>query len=176
MSIFIHFIIKCISHIYYSYTNVRKGHPHACTDAHACLIFLKKHITIQSEGYSWRMLYRCKVTFGPLCMCYHTFSLHNKAAVNKPAGKLLSLKWKPHHDELLSTVYCRNGYLGTWSYVANTLTLAAEHMPKHTEQWKIKNTASHIIQTQTDSYSMGFFLGVKWLEHEAGQKLYLLCS
>jgi hypothetical protein len=30
-----------------------------------------------------------------------TFSLHNKLAVCKPALKLLSLKWKPHRDELL---------------------------------------------------------------------------
>jgi hypothetical protein len=56
-------------------------------------------------------------------MCYHTFSLHNKHTVYKPEVKLLI--WKPHHIELLSTVYEVNGYLETWSDFANTLGTSA---------------------------------------------------
>jgi len=48
----------------------------------------KKHVTIQSEGYSWWIPYRWEVTFGPFCICYHNFSLQNKPAVYKPAVKL----------------------------------------------------------------------------------------
>jgi hypothetical protein len=51
-------------------------------------------------------------------------------------------------------------------------------LPKHSvlrvEGRKIKNTASHIVQTHTDSYSTGSFPGVKRPEREAGQKLYFL--
>jgi len=35
------------------------------------------------------------------------------AGCYKPPLKLLSLKWKPHRDELLTAVYRRNGYLET---------------------------------------------------------------
>jgi len=37
------------------------------------------------------MLYRCAVTFGPLYMCYHTPSLHNKPAVYNSAVTSLAL-------------------------------------------------------------------------------------
>ena len=47
---------------------------------------------------------------------------------------------------MLSTVQSQNEYLETWSAFA--LQLAAEHMPECTDQWKIKNTTSHIIQRQ----------------------------
>jgi len=36
----------------------------------------------------------------------------------------------------------------------SALQLAVKHIPVGTDQQKIKNTASHIIQTHTDSYSM----------------------
>jgi len=73
-------IIKYISHIYSSYTNVRKGKPRACRDLRTCLIFLKKQVTIQYEGCSGQILYRCEATFGPCYMSYHTFSMHNNPA------------------------------------------------------------------------------------------------
>ena len=90
MRLFKYFRIKYISHIYSSYTNVRKGHPRACTvERSTCLIFFflkKKHVWIQSEGRSWLLPYRCEATFGPFYeyMYYHTLSLHNKPAVYKP--------------------------------------------------------------------------------------------
>jgi hypothetical protein len=61
MRILRYIIIKYISHFYCSYTNVRKGHPRACTDARTCLIFFfKKRLCIQSGGCSWRMLIGAK--------------------------------------------------------------------------------------------------------------------
>jgi len=65
---------------------------------------------------------------------YYTFSLNNKPAVYRPAGNLLSLKWQPYRDELLSTVYRRNGYLETLSDCANTFSTSAS-----------KNTCQNVL-------------------------------
>ena len=145
------FYNETISHIYFSYTNVRKGHPRACTDARTCLIFLKKKkevTTVQSEQCYWRMLYRGEVTFGPFYMRCHTLSL-NKPAVYKPAVKLMPLKWKAHRDELLFTVYRRTGCSKT-----TVRFCAFEHTSARTDRWKIKNIASHIVQNHTEFYSI----------------------
>lgn len=120
--------------------------------------FFKNHVTGQSEGCSWRMLYRWEVTFGPFCICSHTFSLHNKPAVYKLAVKLLCLKWKPHRNESLSTFIVG---MVTWKPgqilpTHSVLQLAVEHRPECSDPWKIKNTASHVVQIHTDLFD-GFF-------------------
>jgi hypothetical protein len=106
------------------------------------------------------------VTFGSFHICYHILSLQ-KPAVYKPAVKFVPLKWKPHRDELLSPVYRRNGYSET-----PVKFCAMEHTTERTDRRKIKNTASHIVQNHTESYSKGPFLGVK--QPERGQT-YICC-
>jgi len=141
MNLFRYLIIKCISPIYCSCTNVKKDHPRSCTDARTCLRFLKKTHNNSVRGI---FLKNAKIILAPCCMCLHTFSLHNKPAVYKPAVKLLSLKWKPHRDESLSTVYRPNWYLVTRSGFANTFsTSAGSKTPAKTSSpMKIKKTAT----------------------------------
>jgi hypothetical protein len=163
MSIFRYAIIKYISHIYCSNTNVRKGNTCTCTDERTCLIFLIKQVTIQSEGCSRWMLYRCEATFGPFYMSYHTFSLHNNPAAYRLAIELYL--WNGSHFSLnCFPLFIAGMDTKKPSQILPThsaLQLAVEHKPESNDQWKIKNTASHIIQTRTHSYSMGSFPGVK---------------
>lgn len=52
------------------------------------------------------MLYRGEATFDPFYMCYRTFSLRNKPDVHTaPVKKLLSVKCKPHRDEVLFPLF-----------------------------------------------------------------------
>jgi hypothetical protein len=145
-------------------TNVRNGHQCACTDACTFLICLKRHVTIQSEGCSWQIQYRCRTTFGTLYIWYHKFSLHNKPAVSMPAVKLWL--WNGTHTAFNYAFHClslewilkRPGQL---LLTFSALQLAVEHMPVCTDWWKINNIASHIIQTipgdHTVSYPMGIY-------------------
>jgi hypothetical protein len=138
--------------------------------------FWKINVKIESEGYSRRKPHRWEAIFGPFYICYSTLSLHKKPTAYKLAVKLclwngshIAMNWFPLFIAGMDTQ--KSGQiLPTHS----ALQLAVEHTSKRTDQWKIKNTASHIVQTRTDSYSMVSFPGVKRPEREAGQKLYLL--
>jgi len=50
--------MKFIFHIYCSYTNIRKGHPHACRGAHTCLILLPTGSPYSFIRYAWNLIFR----------------------------------------------------------------------------------------------------------------------
>jgi hypothetical protein len=120
-----------------SYTNVRKGHPRV-TEACTCLVFFFKHITIQSEDCSWGKLHRCKKLLAP-SVCAIIPSHWTKSLLFICRQENSSLKWKPHRDELLSTVHLRNGYLETQSAFANTLSSSAGSRTYVKMYWPMKN-------------------------------------
>jgi len=100
------------------------------------------------------------MTSGTFYIGYHTFSPHNKPAVYTQSVTL-SLKWKPHRNELYFSLFMAGmdtqkprQLLLTYS----ALQLAVEYMPECTDPLKIKNTASHIISgDRTVSYSTGIW-------------------
>lgn len=121
-----------------SYISVRKGHPRAPTEACTCLVFLKNHVTIPSAGCYWGKLHTCENTFGLIHMCYHTYPLH-KSLLFIRRQEDSSLKWKPHCDELLSTVHLQNWYLETRSAFANTLSSSAGTRTHARMYWLMKS-------------------------------------
>lgn len=82
------------------------------------------------------------------------------------------------HWIMVATVYHQSEHIETWS----ALQLVVENMPEYTDQWKINNTASHIVQTgsgdHTVSYAVGVWIlpGSKAAGHEADQEYHLLWS
>jgi len=143
---------------------------HVLAHMHVNAWSVRKNVKIQYEGCSWCMQYRCKTTFGTFYIGYNTSSMHKKPAVYTPAVKLCLLNRS--HIALHYAFHCLSPEWileaqSTFGNILSTSVRSRTHT-RTTDKRKIKNTASHIVQTISGDHTVSYSMGIWILSQEEG--------
>jgi len=138
---------------------------HILVHAWSCL---QRHVTAQWDGCSWQM----KCIIGVKLLLAHLYVIlpHCTTSLLLHAfSRTLCLKWKPPCIESCFPVFIARVDTSKPHQLPSTysaLQLAVEHLSEYTDRWKIKNTTTHIIWTNSGNHTVSYSIGIWVLSWE----------